>query len=82
MVLIAPDRTILEQDIWPVSGLESALLNANISQNSCTVVVSVPELNIQNNGKIFDIFGREWSDYKSLPYGTYIQGGKKFVKIK
>ena len=82
VVLIAPDRTILEQDVWPVSGLEAALLNANISQNSCTVIVSVPELNIQNNDKIFDVFGREWLDYKSLPYGIYIQGGKKFIKIK
>ena len=82
VVLIAPDKTILEQDIWPVSGLEAALLNANISQNSCTVIVSVPELNIQNNDKIFDVFGREWLDYKSLPYGIYIQGGKKFIKIK
>ena len=82
VVLIAPDKTISEQDIWPVSGLEAALLNANISQNSCTVIVSVPELNIQNNDKIFDVFGREWLDYKSLPYGIYIQGGKKFIKIK
>ena len=82
VVLIAPDKTILEQDIWPVSGLESALLNANISQNSCTVVVSVPELNIQNNNKIFDVFGREWSDYESLPYGIYIKNNQKFIKLK
>ena len=82
VVLIAPDKTILEQDIWPVSGLEAALLNANISQNSCTVIVSVPELNIQNNDKIFDVFGREWADYKSLPYGLYIKNNKKFIKLK
>ena len=43
-------------------------------------ITAIPELNIQNDGKIFDVFGREWLDYKSLPYGIYIKGGKKLAK--
>ncbi len=37
--------------------------------------------------RVFDIMGREmimstWNDYRNLPYGIYIQNGKKFIKVK
>jgi thiol-disulfide isomerase/thioredoxin len=40
VVLIAPDRTILEQDIYPVSNIVSALPNAGLNVASCAVMPS------------------------------------------
>jgi thiol-disulfide isomerase/thioredoxin len=37
VVLIAPDRTILEQDIFPVSNITTALPNAGLNMASCAV---------------------------------------------
>ena len=38
VVLIAPDRTILEQDIYPVSDITTALPNAGLTMTPCIVV--------------------------------------------
>ena len=35
IVLIAPNQQIIEQDVWPVSGLESALINAGLTTAFC-----------------------------------------------
>jgi len=40
VVLIAPDRTILEQDIYPVSNITTALPNAGLNMASCAVIPS------------------------------------------
>ena len=40
VILIAPNRSILEQDIFPVSNITSALPNANLSMSSCVVIPS------------------------------------------
>ena len=36
VVLIAPNRTIIEQDIWPVSNITTALPNAGLNTTPCT----------------------------------------------
>jgi len=40
VILIAPDRTILEQDIFPVSNITTALPNAGLNMASCAVIPS------------------------------------------
>jgi len=40
VVLIAPNRTILEQDIYPVSNITTALPNAGLNMASCAVTPS------------------------------------------
>jgi thiol-disulfide isomerase/thioredoxin len=40
VVLIAPNRTILEQDIYPVNDITTALPNASINMASCETIIS------------------------------------------
>jgi len=34
-ILIAPDRDIIEQDLWPLSTIAPAIVNANIQEHDC-----------------------------------------------
>tara|TARA_R110000796_G_scaffold147631_1_gene264391 strand:+ start:108 stop:575 length:468 start_codon:yes stop_codon:yes gene_type:complete len=43
--------------------------------------VGLEEFNVTKNGKIFDILGKEWPNYKTLPNGLFVQNGKKYIKI-
>ena len=85
VILIAPDRAILEQDIYPVSGLDAALSSAGLQETSCSNS-NVGIGDIVNDGqvedhRVFDILGREWKmPYKELPRGLYIINGKKVFK--
>ncbi len=84
VILIAPDRTILEQDIWPVSGLENAILSAGISQSACssTSIVDITH-NIKSTDVIFDMYGREYNvGFNKLPKGVYIINGQKVFKTE
>ena len=45
---------------------------------------SVEEIGIKaiSNNKIYDLLGRKYNDYKSLPMGVYIQDNKKYIKTQ
>jgi len=84
VILINPSGDIVEQDIWPVdySILTNTLNSYGLSAGNCNAT-GITELQLQENDiKIFDVLGREWTDYKSLPNGFFIQDGKKYFKNK
>ena len=89
VILIAPDRTILEQDIYPVSNITTALPNAGLTIAVCDTGVgttSISELTLEKeniNMRIFDVLGREWKrSFANLPKGIYIINGRKVLKTK
>ena len=82
VVLIAPDRTILEQDIYPVTLISSALPNAGLNMASCdtgsTVAITEILLEKERQNKIYDLLGRE---LKEVPGGVmYIRNKKLNIK--
>ena len=60
VVLIAPNRTILSQDIWPLSNITSVFSNAGLSLASCGAA-SIQEELLTNKKllKVTDLLGRE-----------------------
>ncbi|MGY8988302.1 MAG: TlpA family protein disulfide reductase [Flavobacteriales bacterium] len=89
VILIAPDRTILEQDIYPVSNITTALPNAGLTIAVCDTGVgttSISELTLEKENidmRIFDVLGRERiSSFANLPKGIYIINGRKVLKTK
>ena len=60
VILIAPNRTILSQDIWPLSNITSVLSNAGLSLASCGAA-SIQEELLTNKKllKVTDLLGRE-----------------------
>ena len=79
VVLIAPDYTIIEQDIYPVTNITTVLPNAGLNMASCNIV-SIEELSVETviNSKKYDLLGRELI---KVSKGTlYIQN--KQLKIK
>ena len=88
VILIAPDHTILEQDIYPVSNITTALPNAGLNMAVCdtgspTAITEIVIEKERKENRIFDIFGREWkSYYADLPKGVYIINKKKVLKTK
>ena len=86
VILIAPDQTILEQDIFPVSNITTALPNAGLNMAVCdtgssTAITEIALEKERKENRIFDIFGREWkSSYADLPKGVYIIDKKKVLK--
>ena len=89
VILIAPDRTILEQDIYPVSNITTALPNAGLTIAVCDTGVgttSISELTLEKENidmRIFDVLGREWKrSFANLPKGIYIINGRKVFKTK
>jgi thiol-disulfide isomerase/thioredoxin len=88
VILIAPDHTILEQDIFPVSNITTALPSHGLNMAVCdtgssTVITEIVIEKDRKENRIFDIFGREWKgSYADLPNGVYIIDKKKIVKTK
>lgn len=88
IVLIAPNQQILEQDIWPVSGLESALINAGLTTASCdsSATTEITETTFEKEtftNQIFDLLGKEWRcSFNDLPKGLYIINGEKVLKTE
>ena len=88
VILIAPDHTILEQDIYPVSNITTALPNAGLNMAVCdtgssTAITEIVIEKERKENRIFDIFGREWErSYADLPKGIYIIDKKKVLKTK
>ena len=88
VVLIAPNRDILEQDIFPVSNLTTALPNAGLDMASCDSSGGTTEIvdilvHKEEKNKIYDILGREWKcEFDELPKGLYIINSRKFIKTK
>ncbi|MGY8989349.1 MAG: TlpA family protein disulfide reductase [Flavobacteriales bacterium] len=86
VILIAPDQTILEQDIYPVSNITTALPNAGLNMAVCdtgssTAITEIVLEKERKENRIFDIFGREWErSYADLPKGVYIIDKKKVLK--
>jgi thiol-disulfide isomerase/thioredoxin len=90
VILIAPNQTILEQDIWPVSNITTALPNAGLNMAPCdtggggstTIIdISVEKEKIKN--KIYDILGREFKcSFANLPKGFYIINNRKVFKTE
>jgi len=86
VILIAPNQTILEQDIFPVSNITTALPNAGLNMAVCdtgssTAITEIALEKERKENRIFDIFGREWkSSYADLPKGVYIIDKKKVLK--
>ena len=88
VILIAPDRSILEQDIFPVSNITTALPNARLNIAVCdtgsttTITEIVIEKEIKEN-RIFDVLGRQRNvPFSDLPKGVYIIDKKKVLKTK
>ena len=88
VILIAPDRSILEQDIFPVSNITTALPNAGLNIAVCdtgsttTITEIVIEKEIKEN-RIFDVLGRQKNvPFTDLPKGVYIIDKKKVLKTK
>ena len=88
VILIAPDRSILEQDIFPVSNITTALPNAGLNIAVCdtgsttTITKIVIEKEIKEN-RIFDVLGRQRNvPFSDLPKGVYIIDKKKVLKTK
>ena len=84
VILIAPDRTILEQDIYPVSNITTALPNAGLTIAVCDTgggATIISELTLEKENidvRIFDVLGREWKrSFANLPKGIYIINGRK-----
>ena len=81
VILISPNHTILEQDIYPVTNITSALPNAGLNMAPCDTgnTVSVEELTLEtiNNNKMFDLLGRE---IIVAPIGTmHIRNKKLYI---
>ena len=88
-ILIDPSGEIVMQDIWPVdySIIMNTLSSYGLEPGDCNSnTIDIEEMEVtekETNQKIYDILGREWPNYESIPLGThYIKGGKKFIKIK
>ena len=66
---------------WEIGGKSclSDVTEVNVTINQG---IGLDELDIMNNNIIFDVFGRKWPNFKSLPNGFFIQNNKKYVKIK
>ena len=82
IVLIAPNRTILEQDIYPVTTISSTLPNNGFSMASCDTgsTVSIQEVDLYSREclKMFDLLGRELTE---IPVGTiYIKNRKLNIR--
>ena len=79
LVLIAPDYTIVEQDIYPVSNITSTLPNTGLNTASCNSV-SIEELLLETtNNKKYDLLGRELTE---VQYGAmYIKNRKLYIKV-
>ena len=75
IVLIAPNQQIIEQDVWPVSGLESALINAGLTTAFCdsSATTEITETTFEKEAftsQIFDLLGKEWKcSFNDLPKG-------------
>ena len=92
VILIAPNQDIIVQDIWPVEGLESALLNAGLTETACdtsstdttsTFVIQLDLQKDQRESRIFDLLGKEWKcDFVDLPKGVYIINEEKVMKME
>tara|TARA_B110000467_G_C18312760_1_gene479300 strand:+ start:298 stop:984 length:687 start_codon:yes stop_codon:yes gene_type:complete len=95
VILIAPDRTILNNDIFPVTAnnLTTALTtNAGINTAACdtastdTTSTFISQFEIQKDQKesrIFDLLGKEWKcDFVDLPKGVYIINEEKVMKME
>ena len=78
VVLIAPDYTIIEQDIYPVINITSTLPNAGLNTASCNSV-SIQELSLEttNNNKKYDLLGRELTEVQSGV--MYIKNRKLYI---
>jgi thiol-disulfide isomerase/thioredoxin len=82
VVLIAPDRTVIEQDIYPVTLIPNALSNAGLNMASCDTgsTVSIQEVDLYSRKclKMFDLLGRELTE---IPVGTiYIKNRKLNIR--
>ena len=82
VVLIAPDHTILEQDIYPVTSISSVIPNNGLNMASCdtgsTVAITEILLEKDRQNKIYDLLGRELTE---VPVGVmYIRN--KQLKLK
>ena len=88
VILIAPDHTILEQDIFPVSNITTALPNAGLNIAVCDTGSStaITEITIEKEikeNRIFDVLGRQWNvSFVDLPKGVYIINNRKVLKTK
>jgi thiol-disulfide isomerase/thioredoxin len=88
VILIAPDRTILEQDIFPVSDITTALPNAGLNMAPCdtggsTTIIDISVEKEELENKIYDILGREWKcSFANLPKGLYIINNRKVLKTE
>ena len=82
VVLIAPNRMIVEQDIYPVTLISSALPNNGLSMASCDTgsTVAITEILLEKEerqNKIYDLLGRE---LKHVPNGKmYIRNNRLYI---
>ena len=78
VVLIAPDRTVLEQDIYTVTLISSALLSNGLNMASCNIVATTEILlEKDKQSKIYDLLGREMIE---IPVGKmYIRNNKLYI---
>ena len=79
VILIAPDHTILEQDIYPVTNITTALPNNGLNMASCDtgVTVAITEILLEKEkrqNKIYDLLGRELT---VVPVGVMYIRNKK-----
>ena len=82
VILIAPDKSILSQDIYPVSTIFTTFGQNGLTEVGCSGV-SIRDIESANDGetRIFDFLGREWHiPFKDLPKGLYIVNGEKRFK--
>ena len=75
VVLIAPNRTILSQDIWPLSNITSVFSNAGLSLASCGAA-SIQEELLTNKKllKVTDLLGRETKTTNQVLIHIYDDG--------
>jgi thiol-disulfide isomerase/thioredoxin len=81
VVLIAPNHIILEQDIYPVTDITSALPNAGLNMAPCDTgsTTSIQEVDLYSKKclKMFDLLGRELI---VAPIGTmYIKNKRLYI---
>ena len=90
-ILINPNGIIVEQDIWPfdTSIMASTLSSHGLNPSTCSGTVSIGEIEDvsynfnNNNNRMYDLLGREYEDYKSIPTGSmYIRNNTKYIKTK
>lgn len=88
VILIAPDRSIVEQDIFPVSNITTALPNAGLNMAPCDTggTTAIPDITVayeKEEMSIIDILGRKWDcSFADVPKGIYIVNGKKMLKTE